>query len=376
MTKATTNNTNSRQRPTTGALTRTLRTAALGAACLLMLGGAAVPSGALAARPAADKTPPSKIVGAAEQRQAKAFPIDEIVRQARPLPMPEAKSALPGEGSQRADGPQLDVQGAAPAPTAGQAPLAGTDVAQNGLWTGAYNSNPNRQVGKLYFDIKKGPGVVWKHCSATAVNSENKSVVVTAGHCVFNNDPTENGYVEGDRYWYENVQFCPGYEYECKLGVWHARQMFTTNSWFDGSGTARVMTYKDDMAIVLVSRHATKGLLVSAVGGHGISFNQATGLYRHAFGYPVADTRWPAYSYNGEDLIYCPGRDAYDDRGHVVIYCTMTGGASGGPWIINPASNWMGTVNSVNSHKSTPETMSGPYFGNAESSLYQYARDR
>ena len=106
-------------------------------------------------------------------------------------------------------------------------------------------------------------------------------------------------------------------------------------------------------------------------------FNTSIGLNRYAFGYPKADVRFPNYSYNGEDLIYCSAKDLSDGGERIQIPCTMTGGASGGPWIISPNSSWSGYVNSVNSHKSWGgEWMGGPYFGAAESILFQYWRAR
>jgi hypothetical protein len=251
-------------------------------------------------------------------------------------------------------------------------------TSQNGPWQGAYSKNPNRQVGKLYFDITPGPGVTWRHCTATAINSENKSLVLTAGHCVYKPDPDENGRVEGNGFWVEQVQFCPGYESGCRLGIWPARQLSTTNTWFSGYGTNHRYDFRDDVAVVLVKPNSS-GYLVNVVGGQGISFNKATGLQRHSFGYPLSDYRWPQYTYTGEDLIYCPGRDASDGNypGTMYISCTMTGGASGGPWLTTPNTSWIGYVNSVNSHKPYGGGyMSGPYFGSAESNLFQYWRNR
>jgi hypothetical protein len=349
-----------------------IRRVAIAAAALVAL---ALAPTALAARNA----PPSKTPSAAELALAEQTPIEQIEQLAKPLPIPD------GVGSKRPEQP-----GGSPTVVEGALPLigvfgpglsldlgAGTDglQGQNGPWPGRFDLNPNRQVGKLYFDRQKGPGVDWRHCSATAVNSENKSVVLTAGHCVYNADPDGNGLIEGNGYWYESVQFCPGYEYGCRLGVWHSRQMFTTNSWFYGTGNPRRINYADDMAVVLVKPNQS-GYLVNAVGGHGISFNQPTGLSRHALGYPAADWRFPEYNYNGEDLIYCPGRDRYDGFGHVEIACTMTGGASGGPWLINPNNQWLGTLNGVNSHKLSGPRVSSPYFGNTESDVFQYARAR
>ena len=337
--------------------------------------------GAVAAQPLKAEMPTHK-VSAAEQAHAKATPIKKIMSEAKAMKVdaPAGKShekAVP----QGPDGPELKIDGAPPAFADVAEALAGADAAaalpQNGAWPGSYSSNPNAQIGKLWFDTKRGPGESWNHCSATAINSENKSLVLTAGHCVFNPDPDKNGLVDStNKYWYENVQFCPGYEFGCNLGVWYARQLYTTQTWFYGSPTTRYYDWTDDIGIVLMSPNPTKGLLVNAVGGQGIQFNIATGLQRTSFGYPITDSRFPGYTYSGEDMMYCPGRDAYDGAGHIVINCTMTGGASGGPWIIKPTTDWLGTVNSVNSHKPSGTTMGGPYFGQAESDLFQYARAR
>ena len=316
---------------------------------------------------------PEKVVGADELKKAKETPIEEIVKNAKAFIQEDHGNGKGNGPKDGPDGPELSFDGAEPALAKASATSTLAAVAQNGAWTGAYSANPNKQIGKLYF----WTGTRWSHCTATAINSENKSLVLTAGHCVFNPDPDGNGYVNGNGTWYSQVQFCPGYEFGCKLGTWYARNIYTTNSWFYGTGTLKSYDWSDDIAVVLVSSNPTKGLLVNAVGGQGITFNQSTGKYRYSFGYPLSDTRWPEYSYSGEDLMYCPGYDTYDGYGHLKLACTMTGGASGGPWIISQNTSWLGYVNSVNSHKAWGGPyMGGPYFGTAESDLFQYARNR
>jgi hypothetical protein len=263
-------------------------------------------------------------------------------------------------------GPQLSVRGVAPADAAASTAAATTarrrKPFQNGRWPGAYNANPNAQVGRLFFDTKPGRGKEWSSCSGTVINSENKSLIATAGHCVL--DPFTD-------VWHEHIKFCPGYERTCKLGVWHARTAYTTNTWF-ASGD-----WTDDMAVVLVSPNP-RGYLVDAVGGQGITFNANVGLSRLALGYPARDHRWPQYRYNGKDLIHCPAVDRYVE-GNIVIPCTMTGGSSGGPWLTGFDATGLGYLNGVNSHKPGPRSVSGkvmasPYLGDAEASLFQYTR--
>jgi hypothetical protein len=310
----------------------------------------------------------------AQIREGERTSIDEIVRNSRPMRAPRHTVAV-GLASDEPRGTTERHAGAAAGQPAPLTAPSSASAAQNGAWTGAFNQAPNRQIGVLFFDTKIGNGEVWSHCSATAINSENRSTVVTAGHCVFNPDPDENGRVDGNGYWYEHVQFCPGYQYGCKLGRWHSRAMWTTPSWFYGSGANRAYDWRDDVAMVVVKSNPSKGLLVNAVGAQGIAFNESVGIMRHAFGYPASDWRFPAFVYDGKDLIYCRGRDVYA-AGRVLIACTMTGGASGGPWLIRPNASWGGYVNSVNSHKESGPTMSGPYFGSAEQELFRYVRAR
>jgi hypothetical protein len=317
------------------------------------------------------KAHPSKTVSTKERRQVMATAIAKVIREAKPLSLLDAREPHADNAViQQPNGPRLRIRGKAAAAVAGYRGFAAVST----------TPNPNAQVGKLLFDTQPGPGVNWSHCSATAINTENRSFVLTAGHCVYNTDPDGDGIIQAgasrNGYWYENVRFCPGYDGGCKLGVWYARNMFTTNSWFYGTGTQGRYDWSDDVGVVLVSRSATNGYLTDAVGGQGIDFNRATGLYRTAFGYPVSDWRFPSYTYSGESLVYCAGYDRYDGAGHVVIDCTMTGGASGGPWIIGANAAWMGYVNSVNSHKPSAETMGGPYFDTTEANLFQYARNR
>jgi hypothetical protein len=306
--------------------------------------------------------PPSKRVV-----DTTATPMQRIIEQSEPAAVPQTPTAPAAAGiaSLRERGPRLSVPGVAPARASDATAEANAArrvrrkrrVRQNGLWRGAYNANPNLQVGRLFFDDRPGPGENWTHCSATAVNSENRSLVATAGHCVYD-------VFTGT--WSENIMFCPGYERGCKLGVWHARTAFTTNAWFAAADA------NEDMAVVLVSPNSS-GYLVDVVGGQGITFNADVGFARHAFGYPASDSRWPAYRYSGEDLVYCPGTDSYAS-GSIVIRCTMTGGSSGGPWISGFDSSGLGYVNGINSNKPHAKLMASPYLGAAELGLFQYTR--
>jgi hypothetical protein len=63
----------------------------------------------------------------------------------------------------------------------------------------------------------------------------------------------------------------------------------------------------------------------------------------------------------------------------MAIGCDMTGGSSGGGWVIEDASG-NAFVNSVNSYKyispSEPLAMYGPYHGDGTANLYNAVRNR
>jgi hypothetical protein len=341
---------------------------------------------------AAPKKPdfPKHVIGQEERQETKAAGIGNAVASADPISaetlkgneraLEKQRRAGPPEGP---EGPIQQIEGALPtrAAAASAAKRSGSKravaraaVGEAPTWPISFAANPNRQVGKLYFDVAPGPAVDYRWCSATAVNSENKSTVLTAGHCVFSPDPDGNGLVSGNGYWHENVFFCPGYEFGCKLGVYYPRLMTTTWSWFQGTGNPRVYDWSDDVAALVVNPNAN-GLLVNFTGGQGITWNAPTNLFRWAYGYPASDWRWPAYTYSGEDMIYCPGTSWAATGSHLALSCTMTGGSSGGPWLTYVGSNWLGYVNGVNSHKPWGGPLMGsPYFGNAEGDLYNWVR--
>ncbi|MCU0296558.1 MAG: hypothetical protein MUF33_14580 [Candidatus Nanopelagicales bacterium] len=326
--------------------------------------------------------PASRSVPAAEQRRVAGLDHQAIARIARPLQMPTAKRPAGIHPARGADGPAQRVTGVAPsfdgstasssATTSSAATTSATttSTAVTGiLWPGSSTTNPNRQIGKLYFDIDPSPSrTVWKHCTGTAINSENKSLVLTAGHCVY--DIT-------NRRWHTQLWFYPGYENGARLGAWPVRLMSTTANYFAAG------SYADDMAVVLVNKDSAGVPLVNRVGGHGIAFNQPINLVRTSFGYPVTDSRWPGFTATGEDLYYCQGQDTYyasgPFAGQMLLSCRMTGGASGGPWLSSVASTWLGTSVSVNSNKggigtAWANSMFGPYMGSQEAAVFNTYR--
>lgn len=340
-----------------------------GLAALAALGTNAAQAGSLATGSSAG-TSPVHTVSAGERSAAGHVDITDIIKVAKPMAMP--KNVPSRAGSDRASkGSEVKIAPAAPSGATAlgaKEAVARYDTNAGGLWPLGPTVNPNRQVGKLYFDTDPGAGYSWSWCTATAVNAENKSTLITAGHCVW--DAT-------NRRWYTNLQFYPGYQYGATQGVYYAKTYSTTWNYYNYGTSA------DDMgAVVVYPRNGTA--IVNALGGHGAWFNGSTNQYRTSLGYPKTDWRWPGYTANGEDARYCQGTDYYYSSGSFAgqnyLNCRMTGGSSGGPWLTWVGSNWMGYVNSVNSNKGGigsgwANVMFGPYFDDKELQVFNTVRN-
>jgi V8-like Glu-specific endopeptidase len=219
------------------------------------------------------------------------------------------------------------------------------------------DSYPNATAGRVFFRNPQD-GINYA-CSGTVVNSGNRSVVLTAGHCV------HTGGSAGT--WVTNWAFVPGYDHgEEPFGVWTAERLATTAAW------ASERNFRFDIGAAVVAPNSAAQPIASVVGARGIAFDLGRGLVYDAYGYPVGSP------YDGHSQVICSGpadtSDPYapgsgpDPLG---IACNMGGGASGGGWVTD------GYVNSVNSYLlgDRPGTVFGPYFGAEARALYLEVAD-
>ncbi len=236
------------------------------------------------------------------------------------------------------------------APTA--APADATPMAfpeGGGPWTGG--GAVSKTAGRVFFTYQGRQA----SCSGDAVTSGNKSVVLTAGHCV-----------KLDGAWHTDWVFVPGYDNgNAPYGTWTARTTLATPQWAAGED----INYDVGAAVV---NPLDGQSLTDVVGGQGVAFNQARGQDMYAFGWPAADP------YDGTKEIYCSGTtfDAFISDG-IGMTCDMTGGASGGPWFLDfDEGAGTGIQNSVNSYKINfiDIWMFGPYFGSDAQGVYDTAQ--
>ncbi|HEV2581128.1 MAG TPA: hypothetical protein VGT44_09765 [Ktedonobacteraceae bacterium] len=215
-------------------------------------------------------------------------------------------------------------------------------------------SYPLSTVGKLFFSSSSGQNLV---CSGTAVTSNNKSVVDTAGHCL---------YWQGG--WVQNVIFCPLFDHGTSpYGCWAARDLAVPAEWINGGSTA----FARDFGMAVVAPN-DQGALTDVVGGAGWAYNQPIKQLYYPYGYPAAPP------FDGQSRQFCEGAlgTSWLFGGGTVISvpCNMTGGSSGGPWFIK-----IGGVLYLSGHNDFTSTikqghMFSPYYDDTWYALYSKAQ--
>jgi len=198
----------------------------------------------------------------------------------------------------------------------------------------------------------------YARCSGTAVRSGNESVVFTAGHCV------NTGGRRGE--WLKSSWvFVPAYRYgQRPFGVFPAKWLDTTKQWRK-SGSENF-----DVGAAVVGRNGRGQTLDEAVGGADIAWNLKPKQSFAVHGYPAEEP------FDGETQRVCPaaqflGHDpnsfAFPGPLNLAVSCGVTGGASGGGWIIDGD-----TLNGVTDYgyfdEGSPDY--GAYFGNEVARLY------
>jgi hypothetical protein len=313
-----------------GAVEGRSRAAALG----LLLAAA----GALALAPAASASPgalfPGAAVPAARAAKARSFWTPARMRAAVPVP-----------------GPRPNATAAAPALPA-TTPLSTSETLPD-------PTLPGLTVNGAIFIREGEPGRSgFGRCSGTSVVAPNMSVVITAGHCVF-----DEGEWSKDKW-----VFVPGYHHgERPFGTFAAHWLGTTPAWRAGEDS------NFDVGAAVVGRNEKGQRLAAAVGADRIAFNQPPGQLFDVYGYPVEKP------FNGGTLQVCrnapyEGHDfnSFLEPGplNLAVRCDDSAGGSGGGWVIDGD-----VLNGVTSYgyPEDPSTNFGPYFGGAVAMLYHEA---
>ncbi len=279
------------------------------------------------------------------------------------------------------------------------APAAGWDDTAR-PWTGG--GKITRTAGKLVMRMRNADGASATDglaaCTATVVKSRNKSVVVTAAHCLrvnwglntpldLNQVATNALFIPGFRG--ENLpRVAPGTDLDqgpaigpdvAPYGVWAVTRAWWTEGW---AAQANHLN-NNDMAAMVVDNPADDRPVEEVVGGgQPIGFHQARKTPRTNFGYPVANFKshsGPNFSgtgaavidgapnannvpaaqqriYDGRSLLFSQGpswinREWWRETNSDLMKTQFSPGSSGGPWFkdFDPATG-EGILAGVTSH--------------------------
>ena len=277
---------------------------------------------------------------------------------------------------------QARMREAKPAETLAPAPLAATGdravAARSAEHSSLHkrvqrtSSYPNRTAGKIFFTLPgDGPDAGDFSCSGTAVRSPSRSLVWTAGHCVFDPGMLGAGYAT-------NWEFVPAYSAGSEpftgrkpFGEWPATSLAAPARW-RGSDIFAGGDFAFDLGAATVASDAGT-LLQDRIGARRIAFDQPRDQRYSAFGYPALS---PPPEFDGRHLFRC--RSPYRGSDHrfgppatIRISCDMTDGASGGGWVVRRHDR--GYVVSVTSYGygGHPNNLYGPHQGDVARHLRQ-----
>ena len=177
---------------------------------------------------------------------------------------------------------------------------------------------PYSAAGKLIFNAS---GVSYV-CSASLIK---RGIVVTAAHCVAN---------FGKKQYYSSWQFIPGYDDGGvqPYGIATAKNAYILTSYYNGTDPCYSLGVdcQDDVAVIVLNTNIgnNTGWFGYGWNGYGNTINNTNQITQ--LGYPVAldGGTW-------QERTDSQGYVNALESGNTVIGSGQSGGASGGPWLVN-----------------------------------------
>lgn len=258
---------------------------------------------------------------------------------------------------------------------AGGGTTTGTTIA-NAQWT--TDDIVKRTVGRIFFRMPDDSSLVtWSGyvCSGTAVSNSSGnsySLILTAGHCVYD---------DVNKVFARDVLFIPDQaattgtrtDLDCsndRYGCWTPTLGYVDNNWATRTWPNNIPWDYAFYSVPNSGRYTAGQTTVSAAlesnGTMTISFSPASG-YVTGIGYP--------YNYDPQ-LRYCAQTVSTSSSGLFLSKCTLSGGASGGPWLTNATTNSRLIVSLNSWGYSGRAGMGGPYLNSGNSTaqcVYDYA---
>lgn len=228
----------------------------------------------------------------------------------------------------------------------GVAPAPGPIASASFAGVADVTAPPFEMAGRVFVRIGKFDGF----CSGTAVNSESRRLVLTAGHCLY-------GLLPGHRFptLARLFAFVPGYANgNAPFGVFAGRKAFMPKAWL------RRGNENFDMGVVLTEPNEAGLNVADAVGGGlPIVFDQARDREYRVLGYPGHLQQQmqecdAGFSGNDRNTFPLGGPPSFS------VGCFMGEGASGGPWLVEGGSE-IGGITTYGYRRDFSRTF-GPYF--------------
>lgn len=180
---------------------------------------------------------------------------------------------------------------------------------------------PYRAAGKLFFNIGSATYV----CSASMIKP---GVLVTAAHCVA---------AFGQSKFYSNWVYVPAYNNgSAPYSTWTASSAVVMTTYYNGTDSCAVsgVVCQNDVAVLTMTPKS--GVYVGSVTGWfgygygGYSYNSSNQVLIDQLGYPVALDGGNLMQRNDSQGYVAPSMS-----NNTIIGSLMTGGSSGGPWLVN-----------------------------------------
>lgn len=260
--------------------------------------------------------------------------IDEVIRTAKPIEAPPITASQPRQEIDKTAKVQSVARPeAASAPRIANLPAPATH-------------------GRMYISNPDGSTTGW--CSASVINSGQRNLISTAAHCLHGG--------KGKNWLFNEAFFVPQLHGNSRpYGIFWAQRWTVWSTWTDDSD--------DDYDYGFVNLFSRNGQnVVDVVGANGLRVNAGYNQTVIVWGYP-ADSGYP-----GDVPYYCDKKATYGKWFDSWLYvdCTMTGGASGGPWLVDYDYNSrLGYVNALTSRGGINYTYSlSSYFNGYVADLY------
>ncbi|HEY9880157.1 MAG TPA: trypsin-like serine protease [Leptolyngbyaceae cyanobacterium] len=221
--------------------------------------------------------------------------------------------------------------------------------------TNPAQANPYAITGKLYMAFG---GTTYNYiCSASMIG---KSLLLTAAHCV-------HDYGKGSAGWATKVKFVPAKNDSSEpYGSFESTQFLIPSSYFNGTDTCTQVgvVCNNDIALVALGNNSSgkqAGDLVGwyGYGWDGYSYAVPVSSFQSAFGNKqfaaITQLGYPGSFDSGLKMQATTSYGAFSGSGNLKntwLASAMTGGSSGGPWLVNFGTNatggTYGTSNSRN----------------------------